>query len=169
MKWSIEELFKGLALYREKGFWNWFVHFPRNTWERIKVLTFWIFKGYVKSSVEELDYFLLDILIYRLELFSKLKRHGRPQGFNSDEEWDQHLELLVSMFKCKQGDCYISLRPKLEPHFTDVEVLGKTLRGMSFKPTEEQRILIDSLNEKQETNNREVFEMFAKIFDSLWV
>ena len=58
MRWSFEELFFTLRLYKESNFWLWIKHFPKNFWKRFKAIMFWLAFGYTMESIKKTNQFL---------------------------------------------------------------------------------------------------------------
>lgn len=96
MRWSFEELFRAIGIYRQKSWRMKLKMFPYYVIRIIKIVFHWLFKGYCKETQFSLDYELLYIIRLRLKLFKKQNVNSHPSTFNSIEDWHAELQNMIN-------------------------------------------------------------------------
>lgn len=167
MRWSFEELAYAWKLYSEKRLLNFIRRFPSNFARRIKLLFRWIFKGYASETLWSLDSYLLDVIIFRLKMFVKMKKAGYAQDFESSDKWQNALEELLTKLEIMQSESILEdLRYPDDLTIKDI-VDGREVTRLNFG-NEEERKYNEELFEKQEKNNEEALDLLRKHFLDLW-
>lgn len=172
MRWSIEELVYAWKFYKEHNFMVWFIRFPKNTWRRIKLLFHWIFTGYTRQSLWNLDKYLIDVIIFRLIKFRKSCKNSYPAELASVEDWNSILDDMIDKFiKCRD-DYYSNQEPLPKPIIKQIEVkinnIIKVVRNISFESNESEDKARLELYNLQDKNDREALELFCKYLYDLW-
>lgn len=155
MRWSIQELFYALSFYREHHFWLWLLRFPKNTLQRIKVVFFWTFTGYTMQSLWKLNNYFTKVFIYRLVMFSKMKKFGVPHNEKDEKTWDETIMKLAEDFKIIADEKYIQ------------EIIN-TKDPIKGKLENSKNEIIKTAIEKQDSHNKKTLETFSKIYFDLW-
>lgn len=145
MRWSFEELFKAWKIRNAYTFKEFILDFfPRN-WRKTGTFFHWLFKGYTKESLWNLDETFDQIILQRLKQFRKMERAGFPNEFNSQEEWNRKLDELIQRFDDRSA------------------ALNRLFSLNEF--TQEE---LHELIAQQEEKNKKTIKLFAKYYDNLW-
>lgn len=170
MRWSLEELGRGIELASNKGCrLSYRVLHSFSSAKRIaKVIGKWIVSGYCWSSIWNLDRYMEDLIIQRLKLFKKMKKSGHPCEFNNEQEWFDVIDEMINLWERKKNNFFIEQINFGEKKETEEYILGFEASFISFERSPEEQKEMERLLEEQKLNNTKALEMFAKYFDDLW-
>jgi hypothetical protein len=168
MRWSIEELIKYWGYYRERNIWSWFRYFFHNRKRRFKLFWNWVFTGYCKESMWNLDEYFSQVILFRLKKFRGEKKFGHPTEMESIEEWDQTLDTLIEKFEILIDRKIEERAVHFEPITKKIEFNGKMVDSWTSGGTEEQKEEIMKFYLEQAKNDEEAITLFAKIYFDLW-
>lgn len=171
MRWSLQELRKGMISVSNKGskFWYRVKHFHSSVYWQTRVLIKWIFKGYCDISIFDLDSYLANVIADRLGIFINMKKTGHPTTFEDQDEWESQLRTLYRLWNDFKNNTYIEEMSAPEISLVDVEVNGEILKKIQFSnQTEEDSERNAYLIKKQQENNEEALRLFAEYFGFLW-
>lgn len=101
MRWSIQELFMALSWQWTGWWWSRLIESPKNIYRNVKSTLHWIFTGYTGESLWSLDWWLNQVIYFRLKKFAAYDRMGHPSGgeINTDEEWQEALDTMTEGFR----------------------------------------------------------------------
>lgn len=99
MRWSIEELISALRFYKESYWKRKVQYFFRYRWRRFKVFVHWLFKGYTKEHLWDLNYYFYDVILFRLKKFKIYNINTYPAVFDSHVEWMKELDLAIELLE----------------------------------------------------------------------
>ena len=162
MRWSLEELKDAWDLY--KGFRD----FPRNSWQRLKLVLFWIRFGYTKQFQWDLYANIEKEFIFRVKKFRDSERYGIPMDVTDEAEWTSILNEMIDTWEKMHNEYYLGLIEKVPSVTEDIVIKGIEVKSLSFPRTEEQLKTMQNLVEEQRLNNARAFELFNKYFQNLW-
>lgn len=185
MKWSIQELFKNIKIIfkRRYSFIDRVFYFLFDLLKSINVFIIWIFTGVGIYTEDNLDYFITEILIYRLKKYYKNidKKQGYPGFDEADtfENWKIIIEKIILGFesykKLSDGEdnpyvkfdyniLYRASKNNLVDIFHAEEILLEEDRIQYDKYREAQREWEASLQE----NHTVGMKLYSKYFSSFW-
>lgn len=144
MRWSIEELIYSWSMYKEYNLYGFFRHFLHNRKRRFKLFFHWLFKGYTKESLWNLDTFLEEGFIHKLRQYRKVELMGYPYNLNSQEEWYEILDIMIDSWQKMHDEFYLN------------QIDWDSKKDM------------DELVQKQWDNDTKAMELFTKYFHALW-
>ena len=163
MRWSLEELKDAWDLYR--GFRN----FPRNSWQRLKLVLFWIRFGYTKQFQWDLYANIGKEFVFRVKKFRDSDRYGIPMDVADEAEWTSILDEMIDTWDKMNKEFYLGQIPLPELENADEEGVDDFLNKIrNYSLTEEQLKTMKNLVEEQRLNNARAFELFNKYFQNLW-
>lgn len=164
-----------------------FMHWMRDiqcAWQRAN-------KGYCFRDLWNVDLWFIEIMPQMLQEY-KNNKHGYPSELESEEEWDNILDQMISHFKEANSETttFVNLyeeefcekvlpiwmsqfkNPEKDPDVKDCYIL-KSVSEMDI--SEELKELYakyhDAENKKRqfiEDNKKKALELFVKYFDNLW-
>lgn len=166
MRWSFEELFFTLRLYKESNFWLWIKHFPKNFWKRFKAIMFWLSFGYTMESIKRTNEFLDFVILERMKFFRNVEKTKYPSNVSSVREWEEVIDETIELFERMVDNYYIDIpEDKLEPKYTD---LGNDQFQVEFNFTEEEQKEYGGMLEIQRDNDIKALGMFATFYQHFW-
>lgn len=114
-------------------------------------------KGYCDEDLWEIDSWFLKIMPKMLEEFKK-KTNGWPDNlYNSFEEYIADIDKLIKLFN-------IAKREPSENKYLDELISSNYKKGIFDKYINES----DKIYKQNKNALKEAFELFYKLFDSLW-
>lgn len=160
MRWSIQELFKALKLYRSHNIWRWFIELPYRWIRRTGVILRWLFKGYTISFVADSHMFLAEIIVDRLKLFKKHCLLSYPHEFESVERWRDTIDLMIVKWENLLNETYMA---------EGFNQITQDLESLIFRQiTVAETQILNVATSKQLKNNKEALSLFTRYFEHLW-
>lgn len=96
MRWSFEELFRAIRIYRQSTWRMKIKLFPFFVVRVIKIVFHWLFKGYCRETQYSLDHELLYIINFRLKVFKKQNTNSFPERFGDMESWHVEIQNMIN-------------------------------------------------------------------------
>jgi hypothetical protein len=165
MRWSIEELIKYWKYYRENSVYYWFKNFFRNRKRRFKLFWRWVFTGYCKESLWNLDQYFTEMTLFRLKKFREMNKSGHPSTM-SEEEWDEKLNSLIDKFEKLQSRYYETMILDSKLYTVPSKVKGFT--SVKFHKQEDHELISRLCYTAQNKNNEEALKLFSELYFNLW-
>lgn len=171
MRWSIEELGRGIELASNRGSRLSYrvLHSFSSAIRITKVIAKWVISGYCWSSIWNLDKYMEDLIIQRLKLFKKMKKSGYPYELNNEQEWYNVIDEMILLWERKKNEFFtsqINYGNTRKEENVDILELKANLTYVERSPEEQKEV--DRLLEEQRLNDSKALEMFTRYFNDLW-
>lgn len=166
MKWSIQELFRGMRVVSNKGFRLRYklLHWPSSLWRQMSVLFEWLVTGYSYTTNWSLDTNMVEIMRNRIIQFKKSPRIGIPGNLQIEYpeldmdaavlKWEEILDEMIEGLDAYLGLDNISLN-----HDVPFEVILKS----KLNPEEQDKL--NKSYEKYNETHKALVDKFKRAMD----
>ena len=161
MRWSIQELFMAISWKWSGWWWRKLITSPHNIYRSMKTIMFWIFTGYTKESLWNLDNWFDKVILFRLQKFAAYDRMGYPGHDEADtvEDWQKILDTMTEGFEEIVNETYAEEHRK----FAD----DKIAEGLKFDEWNTPKEVFEREQELYK-KSQEKKDLFWKWYGHLW-
>lgn len=171
MRWSIQELLRAWSYKKTYGnIFKKIFFTPVRVWKRLKVFLFWLFRGYTKEGLWDLNDLVLRDLEFRISKFIKYANMSYPGNYTSHSVWIRELIEFNMALNKMNNEFYTTLASDLPRKIvkTPTTIKGVQVDTWSVKYDEAVAIENRRLCEKQKENDTFVLEKLPLIIRDLW-